>query len=232
MVMKESHGTELSVKDDTIAANKTLSTQPSKQFDLSTKTTCSGLYKLKGWDKTKLEYSSTDYDHAFTNFGFRKITRTYLQEIHFDRVKDWAHRSFRNSYHKIIENKSSIENLPRIWMVNVLICSNRDKWNTKKEFNGAFDTNDSTTNRSSLETNRATYIRSPYAEFFDKLSYFVKVDGINMQDPSASCHLSVGSEGNFPPCLSSMLDLNWIRIASQRFFKGWHMTSFTARDCI
>ena len=163
------------------------------------------------------EYRSDGLPFNFINYGFRRIKRTYAQDLYLEHVQDWEYRGFRTSAYVRIERDYSMKHVPRSWVVNVLMDSNLGHYSTKNKSNDYYNRGNNLISSTTLRTNRGASIRSPYAEFFEHSFCFrTNDDEINMQDPS-----SMEDRKNTPFQPSALLDLNWIRIASQRYFENY-----------
>eukprot|EP00536_Pseudo-nitzschia_multiseries_P010648 jgi/Psemu1/203802/e_gw1.333.9.1 len=169
---------------------------------------------------------STDPHHAFLNHGFRKIDQNYLRTIFNELVENWRRRSFQGQLVVSLNNDRLKERVPKTWIVNVLLDFTRNKFVDKDS--------EMIRKRGSRDENYADPIplqtkpkklatRSPYFEFFDH-SFSCQVtqqidDGKKKQDFLCGCHLSMEDRKNSPSVPLAFLDLNEIRIASQRYFE-------------
>ncbi len=156
------------------------------------------------------EYHPIHLPVNFLNYGFRAIRQTYLQDLYLEHVKRWEERGFRTSAARRGYRDDSVNDVPRKWLVDILLNSD---WSNENKIHDH--------HAISKRVGQTASTRSPYAEFFDhSFCSSLNGDGIKMEDLSSSCHLTAEDRKHTSIRFSGLLDLNWIRIASQTYFEN------------
>jgi len=225
------------LKDVDIVGIQPLSTQPGGQSSASMESQSSVFhpqtYGFHGREKSysknqrggRNECHPIDPQLPFLNHGFRRINENYKRTIFYELVEAWERRSFQGSLATPSKNCRSKELVPIIWIVNVLLLFNlqNDIEKNSKRINRHWSRNENDAGCIPLKTRRKLSIRSPYAEFFDHPFSFHTPqqggDGITQQNVPCGCHLSIEDRKHSPSGPLVLLDLNGIRIASQRYFE-------------